>query len=154
LERLYARGTVWHIERSNKKEDALRVVRKNFVESHQVFGTALNAATKSPRGHMMSIPANCKAQIEISFKSIKLSGSGNLAKCIYAAISTDTKSHEAQASDPETKITLINDERTNSSILLELESPDIPALRATINSYLRLIDASLKICEESVINSR
>jgi tRNA threonylcarbamoyladenosine modification (KEOPS) complex Pcc1 subunit len=146
LERLYARGTVRHIERSSKKEDVLRVVRKNFVESHQVFGTALIAATKLPRGPMMSIPANCKAQIEISFKSIKLSGSGNLAKSIYAAISTDTKSHEAQASGPETKITLKNDERTNSSILLEIESPDIPALRAAINSYLRLIDASLKIC--------
>src|SRR5947209_8348591 len=98
---------------------------------------------------MMSIPANCKAQIEISFKSKKLSGSGNLAKSIYAAISIDTKRHEAQAPGPETKITLINDERTNSSILLELESPDIPALRAAINSYLRLIDASLKICEAS-----
>ena len=154
MERLYARGTVWHIERSSKKEGALRVVRKNFIESHQVFGTALNAATKLPRGPMMSIPANCKAQIEISFKSIMLSGSGNPAKSIYAAISADTKSHEAQASGPETKITLINDEGTNSSILLELGSPDIPALRAAINSYLRLIDASLKICEESVTNSR
>jgi tRNA threonylcarbamoyladenosine modification (KEOPS) complex Pcc1 subunit len=102
---------------------------------------------------MMSIPANCKAQIEISFKSITLSGSGNLAKSIYAAISADTKSHEAQASGSETKITLINDAGTNSSILLELESSDIPALRAAINSYLRLIDASLKICQESITNS-
>jgi len=153
LEQLYARGTVWRIERSNKKEDAFRVVRINFIESHQVFGTALNAATKLPQGPMMSIPANCKAQIEISFKSVMLSGPGNLAKSIYAAISADTKSHEAQASGSGTKITLINDEGTNSSILLELESPDIPALRAAINSYLRLIDASLKICEESVTNS-
>ena len=115
-----------------------------------MFGVALNAATKLPQGPMMSIPANCKAQIEISFKSVTLSGPGNLAKSIYAAISADTKSHEAQASGSETKITFINDEGTNSSILLDLESPDIPALRAAINSYLRLIDASLKICDESV----
>ena len=153
MEQLYARGTVWRIERSNKKEDALRVVRINFIESHQVFGTALNAATKLRQGPMMSIPANCKAQIEISFKSVMLPGPGNLAKSIYAAISADTKSHEAQASGSETKITLVNDAGTNSSILLELESPDIPALRAAINSYLKLIDASLKICKESVTNS-
>jgi tRNA threonylcarbamoyladenosine modification (KEOPS) complex Pcc1 subunit len=150
LERLYARGTVWRFERSSKREDALRVVRINFIESHQVFGTALNAATKLPQGPMMSIPANCKAQIEISFKSITFSGPGNLAKSIYAAISADTKSHEAQASGSETKITLLNDAGTNSSILLEVESPDIPALRAAINSYLRLINASLKICQESI----
>lgn len=129
------------------------MVRINFIESPQAFGTALNAATKLLQGPMMSIPANYKAQIEISFKSVTLSGPGNLAKSIYAAISADTKSHEAQASGPETKITLINDEDTNSSILLDLESPDIPALRAAINSYLRLIDASLKICKESVTNS-
>ena len=153
MERLYARGTVWRTERSSKKEDALRVVRKNFIESQQVFGTVLSAATKLPRGHMMSILANCKAQIEISFKSIILPGSGNLTKSIYAAISADTKSRESQASSSESKITLINDEGTNASILLELESPNIPALQAGINSYLRLIDASLKICKESVTNT-
>jgi tRNA threonylcarbamoyladenosine modification (KEOPS) complex Pcc1 subunit len=153
LERLYVRGTAWRIERLSKKEDALRVVRINFIESHQVFGTALNAATKLLQGPMMLIPANCKAQIEISFKSITVSGPGNLAKSIYAAISADTKSHEAQASGSETKITLINDEGTNSRILLEVESPDIPALRAAINSYFRLIDASLKICQGNTTNS-
>ena len=153
MERLYVRGTVWRIEHSSKKEDALRVVRINFIESHQVFGTALNAATKLLQGPTMLIPANCKVQIEISFKSTTVSGPGNLAKSIYAAISADTKSHEAQASGSETKITLINDEGTNSSILLEVESPDIPALRAAINSYFRLIDASLKICQGNITNS-
>ena len=85
-----------------------------------------------------------------------LSESGLLAKSIYAAIGADTKMcyRDAAASGSETKITLTKDEDTNSSILLELETPDIAALRAAINSYLRLIDASLKICEASLTNSR
>jgi tRNA threonylcarbamoyladenosine modification (KEOPS) complex Pcc1 subunit len=121
-----------------------------------VFGTAENAATKLQRGPMMSLPTNCKAQIEISFKSIMLPKSALLAKSIYAAIGADTKmcNRDAAASGSETKITLTKDENTNSSILLEVETPDIAALRAAINSYLRLINASLKICEASVTNSR
>lgn len=85
-----------------------------------------------------------------------LSESGLLAKSIYAAIGADTKMcyHDAAASGSKTKITITKDEETNSSLLLELETPDIAALRAAINSYLRLINASLRICEASVTDSR
>jgi tRNA threonylcarbamoyladenosine modification (KEOPS) complex Pcc1 subunit len=121
-----------------------------------VFGTAENAATKLQRGPMMSLPTNCKARIEISFKSVMLAESDLLAKSIYAAIGADAKMcyRDAAASGSETKIILTKDENTNSSILLEVETPDIAALRAAINSYLRLINASLKICEASLTNSR
>lgn len=85
-----------------------------------------------------------------------LSESGLLAKSIYAAIGADTRMcyRDSAASGSETKITITRDEDTNSSLLLELETPDIAALRAAINSYLRLINASLKICEASVTDSR
>lgn len=85
-----------------------------------------------------------------------LSESGLLAKSIYAAIGADTRMcyRDSAASGSETKITITKDEDTNSSLLLELETPDIAALRAAINSYLRLINASLKICEASVTDSR
>lgn len=118
-----------------------------------MFGTVANAATKLQRGPMMSTPTNCKSQIEISFKSSNLSESGLLAKSIFAAIAADTKAY-SHASASETKITIINDYETNFSISLELESSEISALRAAINSYLRLINASLKICESTIINNR
>lgn len=104
----------------------------------------------------MSIQTNCKAQIEVSLKSTNLSEPGLLARSIYAAIDADTKMfyREPAASCPETKISLTKDEGTRSSILLEIETPDIAALRAAINSYLRLINASLKICEASVTKIR
>ena len=104
----------------------------------------------------MSLPTNCKARIEISFKSVMLAESDLLAKSIYGAIGADTKMcyRDAVASGSETKIILTIDENTNSSILLEVETPDVAALRASINSYMRLIHTSLKICEASLTNSR
>jgi tRNA threonylcarbamoyladenosine modification (KEOPS) complex Pcc1 subunit len=112
----------------------------------QVFGTVANAATKLQRVPMKSKLTNCKAQIEISFKSINQSESGLLAKSILAAIAADTKAYE-------TIITNISGYDTNSNISLELVSSEIPELRAAINSYLRLINASLKICEMTMTNN-
>jgi tRNA threonylcarbamoyladenosine modification (KEOPS) complex Pcc1 subunit len=112
----------------------------------QVFGIVVNAATKLQLVPMMSKRRNCKAQIEISFKPTNLSKSGLLAKSIFAAIAADTKM-QCPASAYETIVTITNDYDKNSSLLLELESSEIAALRAAINSYLRLIYASLKISE-------
>jgi len=111
-----------------------------------VFGIVVNAATKLQLVPMMSKPRNCKAQIEISFKPTNLSESARLAKSISAALAPDTKMN-CPAPAYETIVTITNDYEKNSSLLLELESSEIAALRAAINSYLRLIYASLKICE-------
>jgi tRNA threonylcarbamoyladenosine modification (KEOPS) complex Pcc1 subunit len=108
-----------------------------------VFGIVVNAATKLQLVPMMSRPTNCKAQIEISFKQTKLSEPGLLTKSIFAAIAADIKM-QCPASACETIVTIRND---YDSISLELESSEIAALRAAINSYLRLIYASLKICQ-------
>jgi tRNA threonylcarbamoyladenosine modification (KEOPS) complex Pcc1 subunit len=108
-----------------------------------VFGIVVNAATKLQLVHMMSRPTNCKAQIEISFKPTNLSEPGLLAKSIFAAIAADTKM-QYPASAPETIVRITND---YDSLSLELESSEIAVLRATINSILRLIYASLKICQ-------
>jgi tRNA threonylcarbamoyladenosine modification (KEOPS) complex Pcc1 subunit len=110
----------------------------------QVFGTVANAATKLQVVPMMSKPTNCKAQIKVRFKSRNSPESGLLAKSIFAAIAADTKAYE-------TVISSINDK--NPSVSVELASSEIPELRAAINSYLRLINASLKICEMTITNN-
>lgn len=106
------------------------------------FGIVVNAATKLQPVPMMSRPTNCKAQIEISFKHTNLSDPALLAKSIFAAIAADTKIQCASAC--ETNVTITND---YDGISLELVSSEITALRAAINSYLRLIYTSLKICQ-------
>jgi tRNA threonylcarbamoyladenosine modification (KEOPS) complex Pcc1 subunit len=111
-----------------------------------VFGTVANAATKLQVVPMMSKPTNCKAQIKVRFKSRNSPESGLLAKSIFAAIDADTKACG-------TVITGINDYDKNPSVSVELASSKIPELRAAINSYLRLINASLKICEMTITNN-
>ncbi len=111
-----------------------------------MFGIVVNAATKLQLVPMMSKPRNCKAQIDISFKLTNLSESGLVAKSIFAAIAAETKM-QCPALAYETIVTITNDYDKNSSLLLQLESSEIAALRAAINSYLRVIYASLKICE-------
>jgi tRNA threonylcarbamoyladenosine modification (KEOPS) complex Pcc1 subunit len=108
-----------------------------------VFGIVVNATTKLQLVPMMSKPTNCKAQIGISFKPTNLSEPGLLAKSIFAAIAPDTKMR-CPASVCETIVTITND---YDSLSLEVDSSEIAALRAAINSYLRLIYASLKICQ-------
>ncbi len=111
-----------------------------------MFGTVANAATKLQVVPMMSKPKNCKAQIKVRFKSRNSPESGLLAKSIFAAIAADTEACG-------TVITSINDYDKNPSVSVELASSKIPELRAAINSYLRLIDASLKICEMTITNN-
>ena len=111
-----------------------------------MFGIVVNAATKLQLVPMMSKPRNCKAQIEISFKTTNLSESGLVAKSIFAAIAVETKI-QCRAPAYETIVTITNDNDNHSRLLLGLESSEIAALRAAINSYLRLIYTSLKICE-------
>jgi tRNA threonylcarbamoyladenosine modification (KEOPS) complex Pcc1 subunit len=114
-----------------------------------VFGIVVNAATKLQLVPMMSKPTNCKAQIEISFKPTNRSKSDLLAKSIFAAIAADTNI-KCHASANETIVRIRND---YDSISLELASSEIAALRAAINSYLRLVYASLKICQSrSTVN--
>ena len=116
------------------------MVRINSAELLQVFGIVVNATIKLQLVPMMSKPTNCKAQIGISFKPANLYEPGLLAKSIFAAIAPDTKM-QCPAS---ACVAITND---YDSLSLELESSQIAALRAAINSYLRLIYASLKICQ-------
>ena len=118
------------------------MVRINSAELLQVFGIVVNATIKLQLVPMISKPTNCKAQIGISFKPENLSESGLLAKSIFAAIDPDTKM-QCPASACETIVTITK----NYGLSLEVESSEIAVLRAAINSYLRLIWASLKICQ-------
>ena len=108
-----------------------------------MFGIVVNATTKLQLVPMMSKPTNCKAQIGISFKPANLSEPRLVAKSIFAAIAADTKM-QCPGSACETIVTITN---YYDSLSLEVESSEIAALRAAINSYLRLIYASLKICQ-------
>ena len=107
-----------------------------MIESRQAYGIAQNADTKLLLGHMMSILKNYKARIQISFEA-PVHKSTLIAKSIYSALDPDTKvSFDSGA------ITRISVHIRNLSI--EIETDDIPSLRAIVNSYLRLVNTSYK----------
>ena len=112
------------------------MVHCNSIELHQVYGIVQNAITKLQLGRMMSTSKNCKAKIQISFKT-STSKSSLIVKSIYSALNPDIKS------SPEPVV------RTgacvyNSNLYIEMETSDVTSLRAVINSYLRLANASYK----------
>ena len=114
----------------------------------------------------MSKPKNCTAKIRLSFqkKGIGLKktdiGSGDNVKNrsssyrISQSVSVALKplrtlsSSLADPSGFDANVRVSSDEKSN--VFIEIESDDIPSLRASINSYLQLADASCKcITEES-----
>lgn len=86
---------------------------------------------------MTSILKNYKASMQISFKNKPISIRRSIAKCICSALKPDTKI----SSGSREKIKISSDV---SNVFIEIESDNIPSLRATINSYLRLINTSYK----------
>jgi tRNA threonylcarbamoyladenosine modification (KEOPS) complex Pcc1 subunit len=112
------------------------VVRCNSIELHQVYGVVQNAITKLQLGRTMSTSKNCKARIQISFKT-STSKSSLIVKSIYSALNPEIKS----SSDLVARIGACV---YNSNLYIDMETDDVPNLRAIINSYLRLANASYK----------
>jgi tRNA threonylcarbamoyladenosine modification (KEOPS) complex Pcc1 subunit len=84
----------------------------------------------------MSTSKNCKAKIRISFKR-STSKSSLIVKSIYSALNPDIKSFP----DPVIRTSACVN---NSNLYIEMETSDVPSLRAIINSYLRLANVSYK----------
>jgi hypothetical protein len=103
----------------------------------------------------MSRPKSCTAKIQLSFgeKETKLKRKG-IVRSISIALKppmTFSSSSGAPLSDPTLRANPWNlDINTkvscddNSNVFIEIEADDIPTLRASINSYLRLADTSYR----------
>ena len=85
---------------------------------------------------MMSISKNYKARIQISFEA-PAHKSTLIAKSIYSALNPEIKS----SPDPVARTGACV---YNSNLYIDMETDDVPNLRAIINSYLRLANASYK----------
>ena len=79
---------------------------------------------------------NYKARIQISFKA-PVYRSSLIAKSIYSALNPDTKFSSDSGLRARISVDI-------SNVFIEIETNDIPSLRAAINSYLRLANASYR----------
>jgi tRNA threonylcarbamoyladenosine modification (KEOPS) complex Pcc1 subunit len=113
------------------------VVHCDSIGLHLVSGIVQNAVIKLQVEHMTSTSKNYKSNMKISFKNKSVATQSHIAKCICSALKPDTK----LSSDSNEKIKISSDA---SNVFIEIEADNIPSLRASINSYLRLINISYK----------
>jgi len=75
---------------------------------------------------------NCRARIRISAKSRRAAAS------IRDALAPDIK--RLPKTEGKAEISL-----KNADVIFDIDTPDVASLRASINSYIRLADASYKL---------
>jgi tRNA threonylcarbamoyladenosine modification (KEOPS) complex Pcc1 subunit len=75
---------------------------------------------------------NCRARIRISAKSRRAAAS------IRDALAPDLK--RLPKTEGRAEISL-----KNSDVIFDIDTPDVASLRASVNSYIRLADASYKL---------
>jgi tRNA threonylcarbamoyladenosine modification (KEOPS) complex Pcc1 subunit len=114
-----------------KSVDARPVAQSDSAGWQQVYGTALNATSRSRQEHMTLKLKGYKARIKVSAKSKRI------AVAVCDALAPDLQLTPKAYSRAEISI-------RNSDVIFKIETSDIASFRASINSYLRLADASYK----------
>ena len=102
----------------------------------QAYGIAQNAITRLQAALMILTSRNYKARIQISFEA-PTGKSTLIAKSIYSALDPEIRHYSDSGAT--TRISI-----TTPDLLIEVESEDIPKLRALVNSYLRLVNVAYK----------
>jgi hypothetical protein len=126
---------------------------------YRASGFVVNASSRL-RGELTTLTLkNCKAKVKISFRSTPQVEYDSLLKSVYLAIRGDINVPAPGAASNKSKVEISvmdsgptgnSNSNPGSSLLLEVQSNDIAALRAAINSYLWLIDASINAYSVSV----
>lgn len=119
-----------------KSVDVLRVAHSNSVVSHPEYGNVPSAATRSPRARTILTSLNYRAEISIR--------GGRKARAVYSALAPDLDI--LRGKDERLELSL-----SRTLITFSLVTEDLASLRANVNSYLRLADASLKCLDSSTL---
>jgi tRNA threonylcarbamoyladenosine modification (KEOPS) complex Pcc1 subunit len=131
LEPPYVNAMERSIARFTRSGGARPVARSSSAAWQQGYGTALSATTRSLQGHMTLNLKSYKARINVS------TGSKRVAAGICHALAPDLRLMPSTGSRAEIF-------SKNSEVIFKIETSNIASLRASINSYLRLADASYK----------
>lgn len=107
------------------------VAQSGSVAWQQGYGTALSVTARSLQGHSTLNLKSYKARIKVSARSKRV------ASGICHALAPDLRLMSSTSSRAEIFL-------KNSQLIFEIETSDIASMRASINSYLRLADASYK----------
>jgi tRNA threonylcarbamoyladenosine modification (KEOPS) complex Pcc1 subunit len=131
LEPLYESVMEKSIARFTRSGGVRPVARLGSAAWQQGYGTALSATARSRQGHMTLNLKSYKARIKVTTTSKRVAGG------ICHALAPDLRLLPSTGCRAEISL-------KNSEVVFKIETKDIASLRASINSYLRLADASYK----------
>jgi tRNA threonylcarbamoyladenosine modification (KEOPS) complex Pcc1 subunit len=117
--------------RFTRNGDAPPVAQSGSAAWRQGYGIVLSATTRSLQGPMTLSSKSYKARITISTRSSRIAAS------VCHALAPDLQRMPTTDCIPEIFL-------ENSRVTFKIETSDIASLRASINSYLSLTDASYK----------
>ena len=107
------------------------VAQSGSVAWQQGYGTALSVTARSLQGHLTLNLKSYKARIRVSTRSKPV------AAGIFHALAPDLRHMSSTSYRAEIFL-------RNSQVILKIQTSDTASMRASINSYLRLADASYK----------
>jgi len=116
---------------SIRRVDARYVDRLGFAVRQQVYGIALNAIARLLQGHMTLNLKSCIAKVSITTISERA------AAGMCDALAPDL--HLLSLPESGAELTV-----RGRKLVFTIETVDLASLRANINSYLRLADASYR----------
>lgn len=107
------------------------VAQSGSVAWQRGYGTALSVTARSLQGHLTLNLKSYKARIKLSARS------KGVAASIFRALAPDLRHMSSTSCRAEILL-------RNSQVILKIQTSDIASMRASINSYLRLADASYR----------
>lgn len=132
LERLFESDMELCIESLRSTENAHLVAPRDFLGLQLGYGIVQNVILKWHRELMILAHKQCRSVIRFSFLQDN-ERAGHIAEATYSALSPDTK-YFSKDSSSMSQIFL-----EDHMITIRMEANDVHSLRASLNSYLRLI---------------
>jgi len=131
LERLFESVMVPCTESLRSTENVRLVALRDFLGLNLGYGIVQNVVLKWPRELMISANRRCRSEIRFSFQDNLRAR--HVAEAAFSALRPDTKYF---SKDNSSKSNIFLD---SHMIRIQVETNDIPSLRASLNSYLRLL---------------
>jgi tRNA threonylcarbamoyladenosine modification (KEOPS) complex Pcc1 subunit len=132
LERLSESDMELCTESSRSTENVRLVALRDFLGLHLGYGIVQNVILKWPRELMISAHRHCRSEIRFSFHQNN-QRARLVAEAAFFALRPDTK-YFSRDSSSKSRIFL-----DDHMIIIQVQANDISSLRASLNSYLRLL---------------
>lgn len=132
MERLFESDMEPCTESLRRAENVRLVALRDFLGLHLGYGIVQNVILKSRRELMISARRHCRSEIRFSFHQDN-QRARLVTEAAFSALRPDTK-YFSRDNSSKSKIFL-----DANMIIIQVQANDISSLRASVNSYLRLL---------------